>query len=219
MKKFLTLSIFLFTLGCINPSMENGFAKLIESLKQLTASFEAINAPQIQTDLNSMAMDLAIMAEDIDAYNESIVQYNNAITQYSDAMAEFSDAMLEYEEAIAEYNNAVAEYSEAIDNFEPLSLQSFANLKEMADNGNQLARILIILAGIHTTMDQIVAQVQTVATAEQVQALTEQVGSMAEDLTLSIQGSDVDGDGIIHSEDECPTLAGPASNNGCPLTD
>ena len=219
MKKFFTLSIFLFTLGCINPSMENGFAKLIESLKQLTASFEAINVPQIQTDLESMVVDLTLMAEDIDAYNESIVEYNNTIIQYSDAMAEFSDAMLEYEEAIAEYNNAIAEYSEATDNFEALSLQSFANLKEMADNGNQLARILIILAGIHTTMDQIVAQVQTVATAEQVQALTEQVGSMAEDLTLSIQGSDVDGDGIIHSEDECPTLAGPASNNGCPLTD
>ena len=217
MKKFFTLSIFLFTLGCINPSMENGFAKLIESLKQLTASFEAINAPQIQTDLNSMAMDLAIMAEDIDAYNESIVQYNNAITQYSDAMAEFSDAMLEYEEAIAEYNNAVAEYSEAIDNFEPLSLQSFANLKEMADNGNQLARILLILAGIHTSMDQILVQVQTVATAEQVQALTQQVSQMSDDIELSIQGSDVDGDGIIHSEDECPTLAGPESNNGCPI--
>jgi len=217
MKKFFTLSIFLFTLGCINPSMENGFAKLIESLKQLTASFEAINAPQIQTDLNSMAMDLAIMAEDIDAYNESIVQYNNAITQYSDAMAEFSDAMLEYEEAIAEYNNAIAEYSEAIDNFEPLSLQSFANLKEMADNGNQLARILLILAGIHASMDQILVQVQTVATAEQVQALTQQVSQMSDDIELSIQGSDVDGDGIIHSEDECPTLAGPESNNGCPI--
>ena len=217
MKKFFTLSIFLFTLGCINPSMENGFAKLIESLKQLTASFEAINAPQIQTDLNSMAMDLAIMAEDIDAYNESIVQYNNAITQYSDAMAEFSDAMLEYEEAIAEYNNAVAEYSEAIDNFEPLSLESFANLREMADNGNQLARILLILAGIHTSMDQILVQVQTVATAEQVQALTQQVSQMSDDIELSIQGSDVDGDGIIHSEDECPTLAGPESNNGCPI--
>ena len=217
MKKFFTLSIFLFTLGCINPSMENGFAKLIESLKQLTASFEAINAPQIQTDLNSMAMDLAIMAEDIDAYNESIVQYNNAITQYSDAMTEFSDAMLEYEEAIAEYNNAVAEYSEAIDNFEPLSLQSFANLKEMADNGNQLARILLILAGIHTSMDQILVQVQTVATAEQVQALTQQVSQMSDDIELSIQGSDVDGDGIIHSEDDCPTLAGPESNNGCPI--
>ena len=217
MKKFFTLSIFLFTLGCINPSMENGFSKLIESLKQLTASFEAINAPQIQTDLNSMAMDLAIMAEDIDAYNESIVQYNNTIIQYSDAMTEFSDAMLEYEEAIAEYNNAVAEYSEAIDNFEPLSLESFANLREMADNGNQLARILLILAGIHTSMDQILVQVQTVATAEQVQALTQQVSQMSDDIELSIQGSDVDGDGIIHSEDECPTLAGPESNNGCPI--
>ena len=40
---------------------------------------------------------------------------------------------------------------------------------------------------------------------------------MSEDIQLSIQGSDVDGDGIIHSEDECPTLAGPESNNGCPI--
>jgi uncharacterized phage infection (PIP) family protein YhgE len=217
MRKFIVLFFLSLSISCINPSMENGFARLIESLKQLTASFEAINAPQIQTDLNSMAMDLAIMAEDIDAYNESIVQYNNTIIQYSDAMTEFSDAMLEYEEAIAEYNNAITEYSEAIDNFEPLSLQSFANLKEMADNGNQLARILLILAGIHTSMDQILVQVQTVATSEQVQALTDQVSQMSNDLQLSIQGSDVDGDGIIHSEDECPTLAGPESNNGCPV--
>jgi len=217
MKKFLTLFVFMFTFSCINPSMENGFAKLIESLKQLTASFEAINVPQIQTDLESMVVDLTLMAEDIEIYNESIIEYNNTIIQYSDAMAEFSDAILEYEEAIAEYNNAVAEYSEAIDNFEPLSLESFANLREMADNGNQLARILLILAGIHTSMDQILVQVQTVATAEQVQALTQQVSQMSDDIELSIQGSDVDGDGIIHSEDECPTLAGPESNNGCPI--
>jgi division protein CdvB (Snf7/Vps24/ESCRT-III family) len=55
-----------------------------------------------------------------------------------------------------------------------------ANLKEMADNGNQLARILLILAGIHNSMDQILVQVQTVATAEQVQALTNQVSQMSE---------------------------------------
>ena len=217
MKKFFTLSIFLFTLGCINPSMENGFAKLIESLEQLTASFEAINVPQIQTDLESMVVDLTIMAEDIEIYNESIIEYNNAIILYSDAMEGFSDSILEYNNAIEEYNNAVAEYSEAIDNFEDMSLQSFANLKEMADNGNQLARILLILAGIHASMDQILVQVQTVATAEQVQALTQQVSQMSDDIELSIQGSDVDGDGIIHSEDECPTLAGPESNNGCPI--
>jgi len=66
-------------------------------------------------------------------------------------------------------------------------------------------------------MDQILVQVQTVATAEQVQALTQQVSQMGDDIELSIQGSDVDGDGIIHSEDECPTLAGPESNNGCPI--
>ena len=41
--------------------------------------------------------------------------------------------------------------------------------------------------------------------------------NMSNDLTLSIQGSDVDGDGIIHMYDKCPTLAGPESNDGCPL--
>jgi hypothetical protein len=80
-----------------------------------------------------------------------------------------------------------------------------------------MAKIAMTLLQIQITMDQILVQVQTVATSEQVQALTNQVSQMSEDIQLSIQGSDVDGDGIIHSEDECPTLAGPESNNGCPI--
>jgi hypothetical protein len=27
---------------------------------------------------------------------------------------------------------------------------------------------------------------------------------------------DTDGDGLIDKNDKCPTVAGPASNNGCP---
>ena len=212
MRKFITLIVLLFTFSCTNPSMEDGFAKLNESLKSLVGSFEAINVPQIQTDLESMVTDLTLMAEDIDAYNQSITEYNLAIATYADAMNEFNDAVLAYNAAVEEYNTAL----EAFDSIEAMSA-AMGDLQAMADNGNQMARLLLILADIHATMDQIVAQVNTLATAEQVQALTEQVGSMAEDLTLSIQGSDVDGDGIIHSEDECPTLAGPASNNGCPV--
>jgi len=212
MRKFITLIVLLFTFSCTNPSMEDGFAKLNESLKSLVGSFEAINVPQIQTDLESMVTDLTLMAEDVDAYNQSITEYNLAIATYADAMNEFNDAVLAYNAAVEEYNTAL----EAFDSIEAMSA-AMGDLQAMADNGNQMARLLLILADIHATMDQIVAQVNTLATAEQVQALTEQVGSMAEDLTLSIQGSDVDGDGIIHSEDECPTLAGPASNNGCPV--
>jgi hypothetical protein len=101
MKKYFILIVFYLHLVVQILLWKNGFAKLNESLKSLVGSFEAINVPQIQTDLESMVVDLTIMAEDIEIYNESIVEYNNTIIQYSDAMAEFSDAMLEYEEAIA----------------------------------------------------------------------------------------------------------------------
>jgi|GEM_PF-1249440 len=33
---------------------------------------------------------------------------------------------------------------------------------------------------------------------------------------LAIEGIDSDGDGILDSEDACPRLPGPASNQGCP---
>lgn len=211
MRKFITLIVLLFTFSCTNPSMEDGFAKLNESLKSLVGSFQAINVPQIQSDLESMVKDLEIMADDLEAYNQSIVEYNTAITVYADAMAEFNDAMLAYNAAIEEYNIAL----EAFNNLEIASV-AFGDLQAMADNGNQMAKLLMILAGIHTTMDQIVAQVQTVATAEQVQALTTQVGSMASDLNTLLNESDNDEDGIPYKDDNCPNIPGPASNNGCP---
>ena len=51
MRKFIVLFFLSLSISCINPSMENGFARLIESLKQLTASFEALNVDQISTDM------------------------------------------------------------------------------------------------------------------------------------------------------------------------
>ena len=211
MRKFITLIVLLFTFSCTNPSMEDGFAKLNESLKSLVGSFEAINVPQIQTDLESMVTDLTLMAEDIDAYNQSMVEYNTAITVYADAMAEFNDAMLAYQAAIDEYNTAL----EAFNALE-IAAVAFGDLQALADEGNQMASILLILAKIHTTMDQIVTQVQTVATAEQVQSLTTQVGSMASNLNTLLNESDNDEDGIPYKDDKCPNIPGPASNDGCP---
>ena len=96
---------------------------------------------------------------------------------------------------------------------------ALGDLQALADNGNQMAQLLLILADINATMDQIVAQVGTLATAEQVQSLTTQVGAMASDVNTLLNESDNDEDGVPYKDDECPTIPGPASNNGCPLTD
>lgn len=214
MRKFITLIVLLFTFSCTNPSMEDGFAKLNESLKSLVGSFQAINVPQIQSDLESMVTDLTIMADDLEAYMESIAEYNLAIATYADAMAEFNDAVLAYNAAVEEYNAALEAF-----NATEVMAAAFGDLQALADNGNQMAQVLLILAGIHNTMDQIVAQVETLATAEQVQALTTQVGEMASDVNTLLNESDNDEDGVPYKDDECPTIPGPASNNGCPLTD
>ena len=54
--------------------MENGFAKLIESLKQLTASFEAVQVDQITEDMTNIITDLEYIAEDLDAYMDAMIE-------------------------------------------------------------------------------------------------------------------------------------------------
>jgi hypothetical protein len=196
MKKFFTLSIFLFTLSCINPSMENGFAKLIESLKQLTASFEAIQVDQIAQDMETIVIDLGYIAEDLDSY---------------------MDAMVAYQVSMDEYHVATNAYNEAAQAAEAAAAGTLEELQALVDAGNQWAGLYIQIMGISQSFSEIQSAVDNMATSEQVQAIASQLEGMSNDLTLSIQGSDVDGDGIIHSKDKCPTLAGPESNDGCPL--
>ena len=93
MKKFLTLSIFLFSFSCINPSMEDGFARLIESLKQLTASFEAVQVDQITEDMTNIITDLEYIAEDLDAYMDAMIEYQAATDAYVEAMEAYTTAM------------------------------------------------------------------------------------------------------------------------------
>ena len=56
----------LFVVGCSNPSMDEGFSKLEQSLAELGAAIEALNIPQMQADLesmNAMAEQMIIDAE------------------------------------------------------------------------------------------------------------------------------------------------------------
>lgn len=196
MRKFLTLSIFLFSFSCINPSMEDGFARLIESLKQLTASFEAIQVDQITEDMTNIITDLEYIAEDLDAYMDAMIEYQAATNAYIEATEALTAAA---DAATAAANGTLAE------------------LQSLSEAGNQWATIYLQIMGLSQSFSEIQAAVDNMATSEQVQAIAEQLQEMSNDLTLSIQGSDVDGDGIIHMYDKCPTLAGPESNDGCPL--
>lgn len=186
----------MFTLSCINPSMENGFAKLIESLKQLTASFEAIQVDQITEDMSNIITDLEYIAEDLDAYMNAMVEYQIATNAYFEATEAYAIATLSATDAA---NGTLDE------------------LLSLSEGGNQWATIYLQIMGISQSFSDIQAAVDNMATSEQVQQIAQQLEDMSNDLTLSIQGSDVDGDGIIHMYDKCPNLAGPESNDGCPL--
>ena len=196
MKKFIVLFFLSLSISCINPSMENGFARLIESLKQLTASFEALNVDQITTDMESIVIDLEYIAEDLDAYLTAMIEYQVATNAYFEAT-----------EALAVATDAATDATNG----------TLDELQSLSEGGNQWATIYLQIMGISQSFSEIQAAVDNMATSEQVQQIAEQLEDMSNDLTLSIQGSDVDGDGIIHMYDKCPTLAGPESNDGCPL--
>ena len=196
MKKFIVLFFLSLSISCINPSMENGFARLIESLKQLTASFEALNVDQITTDMESIVIDLEYIAEDLDAYLTAMIEYQVATNAYFEAT-----------EALAIATDAATDATNG----------TLDELQSLSEGGNQWATIYLQIMGISQSFSEIQAAVDNMATSEQVQQIAEQLQDMSNDLTLSIQGSDVDGDGIIHMYDKCPTLAGPESNDGCPL--
>ena len=202
MRKFLTLSIFLFSFSCINPSMEDGFAKLIESLKQLTASFEAVQVDQITEDMTNIITDLEYIAEDLDAYMDAMIEYQAATDAYIEATEAYAAAM----EAAAEAAQAAADAANG----------TLEELQSLSEAGNQWATIYLQILGLSQSFSEIQTAVDNMATSAQVQAIAEQLQDMSNDLTLSIQGSDVDGDGIIHKFDRCPLLAGPESNEGCP---
>lgn len=200
MKKFFTLSIFLFILGCTNPSMERGFAKLNESLQQVVSSFEAMNIPQITTDMSQIIQDMEVIVEGVQNYHDAVVEYNYHISLYNEAIVEYNDAMLEYEEAMIASQEFLAEIDDVMNNL----VDSLEGLQNLYDEGNQWAGIFLQIAQIRIGLQDILATMQTKATKQQVQELLAAVQEVGAGVDQLVAVADYDYDGVINALDKCP---------------
>ena len=200
MKKFIALlSVILFA-GCVNPSMERGFAKLNESLQEVLDSFEAMNIPQITTDMSQIIQDMEVIVEGVQNYHDAVVEYNYHISLYNEAIVEYNDAMLEYEEAMIASQEFLAEIDDVMNNL----VDSLEGLQNLYDEGNQWAGIFLQIAQIRIGLQDILATMQTKATKQQMQELLTAVQEVGAGVDQLVAVADYDYDGVINALDKCP---------------
>jgi uncharacterized phage infection (PIP) family protein YhgE len=207
--------LFVLFFGCTNPSMENGFKKLNQSLSELVAAFDAVNIPQITSDLDQMIKDLESIANGIQDYQDAVDQYNNHIAFYNEAILEYNDAMLEYEEA----RLANQEFLDQIENVMNNMIDSLQELQRLHEEGNQWAGIFLQIAQIRIGLQDILATMQTKATKEQVEQLLAAVQEMGEGVDQLVAVADYDYDGVVNALDLCPktplTKINMVNSSGC----
>ena len=215
MKKYLILSVFLITVGCTNASMERGLARMIESLEQLTASFEAVNIPQITTDMAQITEDLEIIVEGVQDYTDAVIEYNGYIVEYNEAINEYNDAMLAYQEQIT----TAEEFLNDIDGTIEGMVEALSGLQALYEEGNEWAGIFIQIANIRLGLQDILAIMKTKATKEQMEQLLAQVENIGEGIDQLVAVADYDYDGVINALDKCPetplTKINEVNANGC----
>tara|TARA_B100000085_G_scaffold85757_3_gene77339 strand:+ start:7191 stop:7859 length:669 start_codon:yes stop_codon:yes gene_type:complete len=209
MKKVFALLAVLLLFGCANPSMERGFAKLNESMSDLVDSFEALDIPQITEDMTAIVADLQSIADGLERYYEAMAEYNAHLLLYNEALNEYNDALLSYNEAQTSAEQLTDNVAEIMGNM----LASLAKLKQMADEGNEWANIMFMLAEIKISLNGIFAQVQTLATKEQVQGIVTMLEQMNADLDWYIGLKDFDLDGVVNAVDKCPDTPITEINN------
>ena len=224
MKKLLSILIIFLFLGCANPSMERGFARLNDAMEELVGAFDALDIPQMQADMEQIVVDLTIIAESIEAYQEAMIEYNAHIMMYNEALLEYNDAMLAYTDAQIAADQFLASVGEITTNM----LSSLTKLREMSEAGNQWAEVMLLLAEIKISLNGVLAQVKTLATKEQVAAINSMLQDMNTDLDWYISIQDFDYDGVMNGLDKCPNTPLTEINNvndqGCapgetPVTD
>lgn len=209
MKKVFAVLSVLLLFGCTNPSMERGFAQLNEAMKDLVDSFDAMNIPQITEDMSSIVADLQSIADGIEAYQEAMIEYNNHILMYNEALLEYNDAMLAYADA----QTAAEEFLSTVGEITQEMLASLAQLRDMAEAGNEWANIMLMIAEIKISLNGVLAQVKTLATKEQVAQITAMLQEMNEDLDWYIAVQDFDYDGVLNAFDKCPDTPITEINN------
>ena len=188
---------------------------MIESLEQLTASFEAVNIPQITTDMGQIVEDLEIIVDGVQNYTDAVIEYNGYIVEYNEAINEYNDAMLAYQEQIT----TAQEFLDDIDDVMNNMVESLAGLQTLYDEGNQWAGIFLQIANIRLGLQDILAIMKTKATAEQMDALLAQVENMGEGIDQLVAVADYDYDGVINALDKCPetplTKINEVNADGC----
>ena len=192
MKKVFAVLSILLLFGCTNPSMERGFARLNEAMTELVNSFEALDIPQITEDMSQIVSDLQSIADGIEAYQEAMIEYNAHILMYNEALIEYNDAMLAYADA----QTAAEEFLSTVGEITQQMLESLTKLREMSEGGNEWANIMLMIAEIKISLNGVLAQVKTLATKEQVAAITAMLQEMNEDLDWYIAVQDFDYDGV-----------------------
>lgn len=200
MRKFIIAVTSFIMVGCANPSMERGFDSLTESMSDLVQSFDNLNIDQMTNDMESIIFGIEDIANNLDDYLEAITEYNATITLYNEALAEYGDAMTAFNEA----NAAAATAALA---------STLADLEALAESGNEWAGIFLQVARIQMSLDEVLAQVQTLATKEQVQALLADVQEMAEGVDQLVALADYDYDGVPNALDKCPDTPITEINN------
>lgn len=196
----ITLVLSLSSMACVNPSMENGFEKLNQALSELVASFDAVNIPQITSDMEQITDDLESIVVGIENYVDAVEEYNQAILIYNEALLEYNDAMMEYAEALTATNDFLSQIDSSIEGM----LQALEGLREMKEEGNEWAGIFLQIAEIRIGLQDILAIMKTKATKEQVAALAAQVQEMADGVDQLVFLADYDYDGVINGIDKCP---------------
>lgn len=88
--------------------------------------------------------------------------------------------------------------------------EAFIRLRQQIDEMHEQILALI------TQVEEMTVTAEGLATKQQFLEMIAIAEGMHSSLELLLHTSDNDGDGIKYIDDECPTLAGPASNNGCP---
>jgi len=207
-KVFAVLSVMLFV-GCTNPSMERGFARMIEALEQLTASFEAVDIPQITTDMGQIVEDLEVIVEGVQNYTDAVLEYNAYIVEYNEAINEYNDAMLAYQEQMT----TAAEFLNDIDDVMNNMVESLAGLQALYEQGNEWAGIFIQIANIRLGLQDILAIMKTKATKEQMEQLLAQVEQIGEGVDQLVAVADYDYDGVVNALDKCPDTPLTQINN------
>ena len=188
---------------------------MIESLEQLTASFEAVNIPQITTDMAQITEDLEIIVEGVQDYTDAVIEYNGYIVEYNEAINEYNDAMLAYQEQIT----TAEEFLNDIDGTIEGMVEALSGLQALYEEGNEWAGIFIQIANIRLGLQDILAIMKTKATKEQMEQLLAQVQNIGEGIDQLVAVADYDYDGVINALDKCPetplTKINEVNADGC----